>query len=304
MDQGSEELSGAPISPGPGGVSRRLDEVSLRLNILSMATAPAGPGTLDIAPELKDRKSIKLMAKQDCLALLAAAQAVRGAHLTAPELRSQTGIYLTVGILPFEEQHLHVLAENSTTAGRFDMKRFSTDGLSSTNPILTFKCLPNMPLFHISYNLGIQGPYFVTYPGPSQFFGALECALADLKSEKVRFALVGAVADQENFLVRHHVRRAGFRDPQRLRDVACMMIVTLDPSRPGRAKMTAFKSSYSPVDPFSSEFLPGPSHALDFEAGPAEPLLVMKNALDSDTRNLSFRYEDGVTAELSLEAVR
>lgn len=261
-----------------------------------------GSASLDVAPFLKDRKSIKLMAKQDCLALSAAARAVQQAELTSRELGSETGIYLTVGALPFEEAHLHTLADNSTIGGRFEMRRFSTDGLASTNPILTFKCLPNMPVFHMSYNLGIRGPYFVTYPGPSQFFSALEQALVDLEAGRVRFALVGAVADQENFLVRHHIRRLGASAPESLRDGACVMVVTLDPRRKALARIGELALAYSPADPFSPPRAgESPADPSPGEHGPVGPLLAMQKAAESLPKRLTFRYEDGVEAAIALE---
>ena len=64
-----------------------------------------------------------------------------------------------------------------------------------------------MPAFHVSLNFDIQGPYVVSYPGPGQFYGVLEEALAALESDAIDVALVGAVADQRNFLVEHHFSR-------------------------------------------------------------------------------------------------
>jgi hypothetical protein len=283
MDSGSEKRAGTPLSPG--------------IRILACAVSEfAG---LDLGPDLRDRKSIKFMAKQDCLALRAATQAARDAGLTPAELDTQTGVYLAVGTLPFEEGHLVAFAENSTTDGQFDMKRFSTDALSATNPILTFKCLPNMPLFHISFNLGIHGPYFVTYPGPSQFFTALEAALADLRSGRVRFALVGAVVDQDNFLVRHHFRRLGLAKEIVLRDLASVMVLTLE-NRAAIGRIEGFEYSYRPIDPFASA-PPSRLQHFDFQAGAVEPLLTLKAALGGPAQTLEFRYEDGVEARIRVE---
>ncbi len=279
--------------------SEKLSAPALRRPVWILSSAECGSTGLDVTPYVRDRKSIKLMAKQDGLALTAAAEAVRASGLTPEELRSETGIYLTVGTLPFEETHLRILGDNSVADGRFDMRRFSTEGYSSMSPMLTFKCLPNMPLFHISYNLGIQGPYFITYPGPSQFFTAFEQALTDLEQGRCRFALVGAVADQENFLVRNHTRRVGLRSDASLRDAASVMILTLE-ERPGvEGRIDSFRQTYRPVDPFARR-LPTPTRPFETYAGAAEPMLVLRRALDEAESAIAFRYEDGVEAEIRL----
>src|SRR5207253_861874 len=66
---------------------------------------------------------------------------------------------------------------------------------------------PNMPTFHVSVNFDVQGPYFVTYPGPGQFYLALEAACTALAEGEVDVALVGGVAHQRNYLVRYHFSR-------------------------------------------------------------------------------------------------
>ncbi|MGH9856483.1 MAG: beta-ketoacyl synthase N-terminal-like domain-containing protein, partial [Acidobacteriota bacterium] len=149
------------------------------------------------------------MGKQDQLAVIAAGMAARDAGLSEKDLRCKTGIYLCVGYIPFEQQDIESIARNSTIDGKFSMDLFSTKGFEQVNPLLTFRCLPNMPIFHVSFNLNIQGPYFITYPGPAQFYMALEQACIAIESGEIEFALVGGVADQNNFLVQHHYKRSG-----------------------------------------------------------------------------------------------
>ncbi len=161
----------------------------------------------DVTPWLKSPKTRKFMGKQDQLAVIAAGRALRGAGVDEASLPHRAGIYLCVGYIPFERQDLEPMVRDSTVSGRFCMERFSTEGVEQVNPLLTFRCLPNMPIFHVSMNFGIQGSYFITYPGVGQFYLALERAVSELRRGAVDLALVGAVADQDNFLVRHHVRR-------------------------------------------------------------------------------------------------
>jgi hypothetical protein len=103
------------------------------------------------------------------------------------------------------------------------MELYSTVALQQVNPLLTFRCLPNMPIFHVSLNLGIQGPYFITYPGPGQFYLALQEALAALQRGEIDLALLGAVADQDNFLVDWHFRRQRYSSAWTCADAAAFL---------------------------------------------------------------------------------
>ncbi|MCH2581624.1 MAG: hypothetical protein MK133_10570 [Planctomycetes bacterium] len=162
---------------------------------------------LDVIPWLKSPKTKKFMGKQDQLAVIAAGRALRDAGIEEGALLEGAGVYLCVGYIPFEQQDLEPLVRDSTAAGQFCMERFSAEVLEQGNPLLTFRCLPNMPIFHVSMNFGIQGSYFITYPGVGQYYLALERAVGDLRRGVVDLALVGAVADQDNFLVRQQLRR-------------------------------------------------------------------------------------------------
>ena len=168
---------------------------------------PASCAEREVMPWLKSKKMRKFMGKQDQLAVAAAGRAARDAALDERTLQERAGLYMCVGHIPFERSHIEAIARGSVRGGEFCMERFSTAAFERVNPLLTFRCLPNMPAFHVSLNLGIRGPYFVTYPCAGQFYLALECARAALESGEVEVALLGAVADQNNFLVRYHFRR-------------------------------------------------------------------------------------------------
>ena len=168
---------------------------------------PSSVAQREVLPWLKSRKMRKFMGKQDQLAVAAAGRAAADAALDEPTLRERAGLYLCVGHIPFEGSQLQAIASGSVRDGEFCMERFSTTAFERANPLLTFRCLPNMPAFHVSLNLGIRGPYFITYPCAGQFYLALECAAAALESGEVDVALLGAVADQNNFLVAYHFCR-------------------------------------------------------------------------------------------------
>lgn len=172
--------------------------------VTGIGVAHLGAGQRDsgVEPWLKNRKTRKFMGKQDELATAAAGRALQQAGLLGTPALTAAGVYLSVGHIPFERADIEAIARHSTAAdGGFDMRAFATDGIEQVNPLLTFRCLPNMPAFHVSLNFAIQGPSFVSYPGIAQAYQALAQAVADLEDGQVTHALVGGVADQHNFLV-------------------------------------------------------------------------------------------------------
>ena len=188
---------------------------------------PPGEATVDSTPFLKVRKSRKFMGTQDDLAVVATGRALANAGLAGP-LGERTGLFLAVGYIPFREEDIGpVLAASMTDDGeRFDVRKFGDGGFQKAHPLLTFRCLPNMPAYHVSVSFDVQGPYCVTYPGPSQLYAALEEARAALEDGRIDVALVGGVAHQSNFLVRHHFARVEPPTPaDRLRDSAAIIVL-------------------------------------------------------------------------------
>ena len=138
-------------------------------------------------PLLKDRKTIKLMAKQDRMALAAAAGALRRAELSESDRRDRTGVYAAVGALAFDEEELQMLAGLCIDDGRVDAFRSAAHVYHAMNPLTTFKCLPNMAVFHISVNLNEWGP-ISSLPGYRQWHSALLRAWHD-RRRRHRFLL-------------------------------------------------------------------------------------------------------------------
>ena len=233
----------------------------------------------DPRPWLKVKKNRKFMGAQDDLALVSAGRALESAGLLGVSLGERAGLYLAVGYIPFEEEDIDSLLEVSADSEGFCMERFSTEGYDAVNPLLTFKCLSNMPAFHISANFDIQGSYFVTYPGTGQFYLALEEACSALKMGLIDVALVSGVAHQRNFLVNHHFNRISFPVPsERLLDGAgCLVIESKNHAAERKAqirgRMLNCDVSYSTFHPFEdrlhhTERFEGLTGA-DGELGPA-----------------------------------
>src|SRR6185295_3498273 len=207
----------------------------------------------DAAPFLKVRKNRKFMGPQDELAVAAAGRALVSADRPAP-LGERAGLYMAVGYVPFEQEHLDQLLESSVDeAGSYAPDRFARDAFASLNPLLTFRCLSNMPAFHVSVNFDLQGPYFVTYPGPGQFYVALDEARAALAAGRVDVALVLGVAHQQNFLVKHQFARL---DPPQtaLADAAGCLVLERGDRAAGRVRgrLLEFELAYAPSDPFET----------------------------------------------------
>jgi 3-oxoacyl-(acyl-carrier-protein) synthase len=236
MDQGSTAADrDSVVVTGLGGV----------------ISAPCDP-----APYLRNQKLRKYMGAQDDLAVVAAGRALESAGMTGTVPSERTGLYLAVGYIPFEAADMEELHTLSLEDGRFSMRRFAAEAYPAADRMLTFRCLPNMPAFHISVNFDVQGPYFVTYPGVGQFYLALEAAAAALADGTIDAALVGGVAHQRNFLVAHHFNRV---EPpvafECLADGAgCLVLETqtkaASRAAPIRGRLRALDIAYEPYDPF------------------------------------------------------
>ena len=258
---------------------------------------------------IKDRKHNKLFSKQDKLALKSAHMAWKesGIEQIDPDFSQNTGIYFCVGTLPFEDAPLNRLAQNSQENSALSMEKFSTDGFNSINPMLTFKCLPNMPLFHISYNLGITGRYFMTYPGVLDFFTALERAVWDLEHGFVKHALVGASCDQENFLTAHHLRRVQPEAQAKAIDCSAALVLTKSGNAPTKALLKDFDFDYCPHDPFKEQIILEKQSSLPAFCGPCSPLISLSLLLEEKSSGeLKYKWEgnQGCRAQIELEAVK
>jgi 3-oxoacyl-(acyl-carrier-protein) synthase len=173
----------------------------------SVALGPSDPPTLDPSAHLRAKKTRKFMGTQDDLAVIAAARALAQAELTAEALGERAGLFAVVGYIPFNRDDIDPVLADSLSGEHFSMARFSSGGFQRAHPLLTFRCLPNMPAYHVSANFNVQGPYFVSYPGLGQVYSALEEACSELSAGRIDVALAFGVAHQRNFLVQHHFSR-------------------------------------------------------------------------------------------------
>ncbi len=165
-------------------------------------------GAVNPIPFLRTPKSRKYLSPQDDLAVVCAGRAIADAMLPKGPLGPNAALAMCVGFLSFDRKDTDpVIAVSTGDDQKFSMTKFAAEGMRKTHPLLTFRCLPNMPAYHVSVNFGIQGPYLATYPTVAQTYGCIEQAVRWLQTGRVSVALVGAVAHQNNFLVDHHLGR-------------------------------------------------------------------------------------------------
>jgi 3-oxoacyl-(acyl-carrier-protein) synthase len=271
-------------------------------------------GPCDPSAYLKVKKSRKYMGVQDDLAVVSAGRALASAGLAGRALGERTGLYLAVGYIPFQESDIApVLAASIDEKGDFSMARFSRGGFQKAHPLLTFRCLPNMPAYHVSVNFGAVGPYMVVYPGVGEFYLVLEEAMVAIEEGRIDRALVGGVAHQQNFLVEHHFRRLIPPVPAGdLVDAAAWLVLETDGAARGRgaearATLEHFDVGYDAFDPGKSvpEFRESfdPVHARTGELGPASLAAALSLAVEQPARAATLRHaaksREGIRAESS-----
>jgi 3-oxoacyl-(acyl-carrier-protein) synthase len=239
---------------------------------------------VDVRPWLRERKSKKYMGLQDELAVACAGLALKQAGLAEHLAGERTGLFIAVGYIPFRESDILPVLEGSLDErGQFDMRRFAQEGYLRAHPLLAFRCLPNMPAYHVAANFGIEGPYFVGYPDAGQLYLALDQANEALADGRIDVALVCGVAHQRNLLVEHHFARV---EPpvaaDRLFDAAAAIVL----ERPDHAvqrsaqplgELQTVDVSYHPHDPLVSPR----DDAVEAWLGPAGPLIALAHGWES-----------------------
>ena len=216
----------------------------------------------DPTPYLAEPKTRKYMSAQDEMAVVAAARALASAGVERGSLGARTGLYLTVGHIPFEHDDIAKVVESSMDQGEFSLARFTREGWQRGRPLVAFRCLPNMPAFHVSATFGIEGPCVVLYPGVGQLYLALDAAHDALARGDIDRALVGGVTHQRNFLVEHHFERVVPSVPkERLGNAAAFLVMSRDER--ARVRREHVELQYQPVDPRVDSVVPEELFSLD-----------------------------------------
>ena len=114
------------------------------------------------------RKAVKLMSRDIEIAVLAADQAIRSSGFvtkaTADDTKNininpeRTAINIGAGLISCDLVELAPAVEKSITEGRFDIRKWGSQGLEALTPIWLLKYLPNMLACHIGIIHDFQGP--------------------------------------------------------------------------------------------------------------------------------------------------
>ncbi len=112
------------------------------------------------------RKAVKLMCRDIRLSVVAADEAIRDSGLVTGAIDAEnininparTAINIGAGVISCDLVELGPAVAKSITNGRFDIRKWGTDGLENLTPIWLLKYLPNMLACHVGIIHDIQGP--------------------------------------------------------------------------------------------------------------------------------------------------
>lgn len=111
------------------------------------------------------RKAAKLMSRDIELAVMAADDAFRDSGLGTKHIEAEpkivpqrTTINIGAGLVTCDIEEMAPAVSASISDGKFDIKKWGTDGIGLVTPIWLLKYLPNMLTCHIGIIHDIQGP--------------------------------------------------------------------------------------------------------------------------------------------------
>jgi len=112
------------------------------------------------------RKAVKLMSRDIRLSVVAADEAIRDSGFVTGAIDpenininpARTAINVGAGVISCDLVELAPAVAKSITDGRFDIRKWGTDGLENLTPIWLLKYLPNMLACHVGIIHDLQGP--------------------------------------------------------------------------------------------------------------------------------------------------
>jgi len=143
---------------------------------------------------LKNRKAIKMMARDIQLSVAAAslAAADAGVYDGAPD-PTRFGVSMGAGLIPTELDELAAGAAVSVDgAKQFDLRRFGKEGLANLFPLWLLKYLPNMLNSHVAIEYDAQGPNNCITAGNASGVLAIGEAARVIERDQADLMLAGA----------------------------------------------------------------------------------------------------------------
>lgn len=172
-----------------------------------LESAPAASlPAFDAAERLGGRKMLKYMSQGALLGCMAAREARAMSRAKERFLPERTGIFAGNGLAAASVTEVRDIIERSIDeSGNFSDRLFGERGISTANPLLSFKILANMPPCLVSIIEGIKGPNVIYTPWEGHTaaamldgmnavaFGLVDCALvggADTASNPATYAFL------------------------------------------------------------------------------------------------------------------
>jgi len=191
-----------------------------RCGIDKVSAFDAGGFKCQLAGEVRDfkvrsfipksmRKSVKLMCRDIKLAVAAADEALRDSGLVTRQTDTEAvnveperiGINIGAGLISCELPELGPAAAMSVVDGKFDIRKWGSDGIEHVTPLWLLKYLPNMPACHIGIIHNIQGPSNTIVCAEAGGQIAISEASQVIGRGVVDIALAGAVEAKVNPIV-------------------------------------------------------------------------------------------------------
>ncbi|MBF0297556.1 MAG: hypothetical protein HQK51_02485 [Oligoflexia bacterium] len=167
----------------------------------------------DLTSILKNKKAAKVVTRTAHLAEIAAHRALIDAKLIASNKDKdnkyfynynpfEMGLYMGVGPVPSAFDPAIPLVTHSLNPenNTFDLKRFATEGITRTNPLLVLHYLSGLVLSHVAISFNIKGSTVIFNSFAAGAVAALQSAVLDLLEDNVKYALVGGADELISYM--------------------------------------------------------------------------------------------------------
>jgi 3-oxoacyl-(acyl-carrier-protein) synthase len=171
----------------------------------------AGLPEFDPVQRLGDRRMLKYMSEAAMLGCVAAREASEDAKVKTRFQPGRVGLFagagLAAAVLRDAEQMIRASVDKE---GEFSCRLFGERAIPSTNPLLSFKILANMPACLVSIQENIKGPNFIFTPWEGQTGMAFVEAWRAVAEHEVDCAVAGAADSAASPASLVYLRQAGY----------------------------------------------------------------------------------------------
>ncbi len=211
--------------------SRRLPELT-DTPLENVQTAVTN--TTGLAERINAGRMRKYMSQSTLLGCAAAAEAIKMSGINSRVAPEKIGLYAGSGQVGIDLREIEELVTRSIDDdGQFSCSQMGTDGLAATNPLLSFKILPNMPACLISILCNIKGPNLIFTPWEGQSAAAIREAMRAVSERRVEAAVTGASDSPAMLSTLLHLRSAEYinHDDIAADAAAYMVLESVDAAR-------------------------------------------------------------------------